>query len=168
MSTLRESDVQNSVRQLKEMFPQLSEATIERVLRDKRGVVDNAINVLLTLPPETSGSAYPSSSPPQNHRQQESHHHRSSQSKQPVHIFPADFLRWPPNAKVVREQIGNAPSPQPQEAQFVYQPPPADYASDNVEAFSQQPNARATKTPSGWDKFKRKFKSKNGKEYSQI
>lgn len=168
MSTLRESDVQNSVRQLKEMFPQLTEATIERVLREKRGVIDNAVTVLLTLPPETQGSAYQASQQPKTQHQHESHHYHSSASKQPVHIFPADFLRWPPNAKVVREQIGNEPQPQMQETQFVYQPPPADYASDNVEAFSQPTNTKATKTPSGWEKFKKRFKSKNGKEYSQI
>lgn len=69
---------------------------------------------------------------------------------------------------MVREQIGNEPQPQMQETQFVYQPPPADYASDNVEAFSQPTNTKATKTPSGWEKFKKRFKSKNGKEYSQI
>lgn len=169
MSTLRESDVQNSVRQLKEMFPQLKESTIERVLREKRGVIDNAVNVLLTLPPETQGSAYQASPPQKTHQQHESHHYHASASKKPVHIFPADFLRWPPNAKVVREQMGgNEPQPQTQETQFVYQPPPADYAADNVEAFGQQTNTKATKTPSGWEKFKKRFKSKNGKEYSQI
>ena len=121
MSTLRERDIQNSVHQLKEMFPQLTEATIERVLREKKGVIDNAVTVLLTLPPETQGSAYQPSNPPssQNHESHHHHHHHTSSSRQPVQIFPADFLRWPPNAKVVREQIGSEPQPQTQETQFL-------------------------------------------------
>lgn len=155
--TLRESDVQNSIQQLKEILPQHSEATIERVLREKHGVIDSALNVLLSMPPETSAPKTPTyHSPP-------GPSHSTAPSK-PTHIFPSDFLRWPPNARVERDQIGGEVVNHQPEPQFIYQPPLADYDADQLQPLTPQ-DLKAQKT-SSWSKFKQKFKK--DKNYSQI
>ena len=130
------ADFNAKVRQLKEMLPQHSEATIERVLREKRGVVDSALTVLLDMPPESGNSSahHPASKPQRKN---------NSSTKSPSHIFPADFLRWPPNAKVVREQIGSEVSNQPQ-------------------------YGNSSKNPSAWNNFKDRFRSKDGNTYAPI
>lgn len=152
------ADFNAKVRQLKEMLPQHSEATIERVLREKHGVVDSALTVLLDMPPESGNSSahHPASKPQRKN---------NSSTKSPSHIFPADFLRWPPNAKVVREQIGSEVSNQPQEPQFIYQPPPMP--QPNIP--SNQPQyGNSSKNPSAWNNFKDRFRSKDGNTYAPI
>ncbi|OHT08376.1 hypothetical protein TRFO_23220 [Tritrichomonas foetus] len=171
--SLRESDIRSRVKQLKEMLPQHSESTIERVLREKKGNIDSALTVLLSMSSDskshsssTSGSSKPKKS--------KEHKHKSHKKKAQVHIFPADFLRWPPDAEVVREGFdGNDDITIKSEPEFVYQPPTISLQSDiqvgGFEAFSQPIINSGYERPevTGWAKFKAKMK-RGGKTYSQI
>ncbi|OHT07995.1 hypothetical protein TRFO_23704 [Tritrichomonas foetus] len=151
------------------MLPQHSISTIERVLKEKKGVVDAALTVLLDLPPESSqaGPNSYSQPPAPSPKPKNKEHKHHSKRKAPVHIFPADFLRWPPNAQVVKESFDTGAPTITSEPEFVYQPPPpADYQADSFEAFSNTPTVGKKKSKSGWKRFKDRFK--NGKQYSQI
>jgi hypothetical protein len=134
-----------AVAQVREMFPQHSAPIVEAALRQNRGSVDAAISFLLTVEPDLA--APPRPAPPQ----------QPAQRAPAQHIFPPDFLRWPPDAPVVREEIGAAaPAPAP--------------AAEPGRAFRMAPVSAAPlvgKPKGGWAHFKARFKGKK-KEYSQL
>ena len=172
----KDPNFRNHVKQLREMFPQHSQSTIERVLSEKKNNIDRAITVLLDTPPSgSSGHSQPSSMKPKD--KSSKHRHSGSSPSNFVHIFPPDFLRWPPDAEVQKETFGDV-QPQSFEPQFVFEPTNMDVSNDFIEAFSNQPIERKSKHKvsqkdkksqlKGWEKFKLKFKRKDGKTYSQI
>jgi hypothetical protein len=134
-------DFTAAVRQLREMFPEHSLPTIEAVLLHCHGRVNSATTQLLNIPPD----AVPVQPKP-------------IQSSPPQHIFPPDFLRWPPDAPVIREDITtagqrSAPAPIPgADLQF------------RMEPVQTRPSAEKPKGV--WAAFKARFKKP--KQYSRL
>lgn len=75
---------------LQEMFPNHSPATIEKSLRDARGVMEVAVNKLLAIKPDKGKHSAESSVK------------KPTMSEKSQHIFPDDYLRWPKNVHYVK------------------------------------------------------------------
>ena len=114
----------SSVSQLKEMFPQHSITTIERILVEMNGDFNNALSILLDLPPESSApkpQPKPSNQPPPSKPQYQQPQYQQPQYQQPPnhqpiqsihHIFSNDFLRWPVGAEVIKTFVDGRNSEQ--------------------------------------------------------
>ena len=175
MSRLRESDLQASVNQLREMFPQHSPATIERILRSQKGVIDAAISIILDTPednndhppiappPVLQPSAEPRTSQP---RQQHQHQQRPPQKNRPnfEHIFPPDFLRWPADADVIRENLSGAPVAVPVQQGM---PPMGMMPPEPVFHVQPMQPQSGEQAQSWWNRFKLERFSKK-KSYSRL
>ena len=75
---------------LQEMFPNHAPATIEKSLRDARGVMEVAVNKLLKIKPD------------KGKRSAESGTKKGAVNEKTQHIFPEDYLRWPKNVQYVK------------------------------------------------------------------
>ena len=156
---------QSAIQELQEMFPEHSKNLIEGTLRSVNLSIDAAIAILLDTPPDkASHPSRPAPAPVQAPPPSQPHKPAAAPIKQ--HIFPADFLRWPPNATTIKVSIqptdvtGGASSvsyPQPTQ-QLPQSPQLFDLDMNSIQNESKQP-------ASGWAKFKARF-SKKG--YEQI
>ena len=175
MSRLRESDLMNSVRELMEMFPQHSPQLIEQILRSNKGVIDSAITALLETPPDNEGAPLPAPvPPPPAERREPSCERRAaptlriSPGRSIQHIFPPDFLRWPPDAKVICEDANGVPIERSNlggkmelSATDLSEAP---IIKIDVPQPVQQTKKKASK---GWNIFKKKFRKRGG-NYEKI
>lgn len=182
---LRECDLQASVNQLREMFPQHSPATIERILRSQKGVIDAAISVILETPEDFHG-APPVLTPPVMPHPQAMAPPVMQAPAQPIqpprreqprtntntrqtfeHIFPPDFLRWPADAEVICENVGGPPlvpqGPIPMGMPPMGPPPQMPQPVFNVQPMQPQSGEQR----SWWEKFKGKISGKK-KSYERL
>jgi hypothetical protein len=170
MSRLREQDIQASVHELQQMFPQHSAHLIEAVLKSKKGVIDAAVSVLLDTAADCKEArpmeGPPSSTPPLGRA--------SAALRVSKHVFPPDFLRWPPDAPVICEDLDGHEIPipsfgggQPRQLEPAAPMPPLDRPVFRVHQDSRDEGSKPLK---GWAKFKAKFmgKKKTHEEYSHL
>lgn len=167
MSSVRESDLMNSVRELCEMFPLHSPQTIERILRSKKGVIDSAISVLLETPADYKDPQPAPPPPPRNveHKRERAERPKHHKHDHMNHIFPADFLRWPPDAQVICEDIDGNRIDRPS-ASGVKRPVPMEPEVKPVVRVEVKLHGSDEKPVKGWKKFKARFKKKG--KYEKI
>ena len=166
MSGVRESDLMNSVRELSEMFPNHSPQTIEAVLRSKRGVIDSAISVLLETPEDAQGQQH--APPPPPARKHEGRKERPDKPKRRTgsirHIFPPDFLRWPPDAQVICEDANGNRIERPSLAGIKKAPVPEEPEVRPVVRVEVQAPPTKEKGKGWWHKFRSRFRKKGNYE----
>lgn len=177
MSRLRESDLQASVAQLREMFPGHSPATIDRILRSQKGVIDAAISIILDTPEDGNDPQPIIPVPVPQHVPPPAAEPRRQPQKPPKsrpnieHIFPPDFLRWPADADVIRENVSGAPMPVPtQQAGLAYPmgmpaPPQQQFPEPVFRVQPIQPQS-GEQPKSWWTRFKANFSKK--KSYARL
>ena len=138
---------------LKEMFPKHSNKLIDKILRECKGDVENAIARLLQVKPDLeSGSSS---------RQRKDTSKSGSESQQSSkHIFPRDFLRWPKDVewqRVSSDMFGALPL-QTDDDVIASGPPMGDLLSGMQPEKTLQTAAFSPgDQQSGWAKLKSKF-----------
>ena len=91
-------NVQQMFHELEEMFPNHSSNLIQNAMAESRGNINVAINKLLAIPPDKTGSRKSSHS----HRTSKPNSLPPTQTAQSNLIFGDDFLKWPNDVKYIK------------------------------------------------------------------
>jgi hypothetical protein len=149
---------------LRETFPQHSPSTIERVLRENRGILDAAASELLTIPatsrpPSRPPAGAPAAPVPAPARKPPPARAPAAPPRAPPvdHIFPPDFLRFPADIAWVRVTTRANSSPLQTDDDVLGDRGGRGAIPDAAMQTVENGTADARGQASGWSKLKSKL-----------